>query len=356
MQSMSQPSSVKQGNKVGYPFSPLPNEWHPAWYDLSPLAQGLGALLFRTQHGNGSDPPGIDVPEDWAGYLCRALRFKGPFRRGATEALTSLYRAGFLVVRGGRARVLLLKEDVEAERAGRAQVVVLRPSNEGPTGVLPGSYDSPAVVLRRATVGNDSTPISQIRSDQIKEERETRAREATSSEDEREEHLNRDMSHIWDDPPSQPELPPTPYRIGHEFVIALGLNPAPLDRGNLEWIGEQPAPQREAALRQLQSDGWWRNPSNVASPIKHIVSCWTAYGAGRSPGGARGPAGVTGRPGGAGAPETGDGSRLLALEAELKANVAKQRELPRDSIERWELERAEADLISRVARLRARCS
>lgn len=299
---MAQPSAVKQGKRIDFQFSAVPRDRHPEWYRLPIFTRALGLELYVEQHTNDSDPPGIAVTDDWPVSLCRTLRIDGPQRPAVVRSLLLLHAKGLLVVRGGYARVLLRSCDVLANR-------------------LPTACPEHVEVLPPASPRNDSTPVVQIRreesrSGQIKSEESesARAREATPSP-EREVY--------------------SPWRLGHDFAETCQLHPSPLDKRNLEWIGERPAAERERVMR-----GVLRDLPNVKAygGLRHVVSHWTTFAAGQLPGRKQQGPGVA-------------KASPAALET-LKAQLAEADRAARGT--GWEAQKAAtlaAELLNRIRRL-----
>jgi hypothetical protein len=296
---MAQPSAAKQGTRLGFSFSPVPKDRHPEWYRLPIFTRALGLELYVEQHTNDSDPPGIAVTDDWPVSLCRTLRIDGPQRPAVVRSLLLLHAKGLLVVREGVARVLLRPCEVLAQR-------------------MPASCPDHVEVLPRANPWNDSVPITQIRREESRSEQ--------SRSEESETACAREAS---------PSPEPSPWRLGHDFAFACQLNPSPMDKRNLEWIGEQPAAERERVLR-----GVLRDLPNVKAygGIRHVVAHWSTFAAGQLPGRKQQGPGVA-------------KASASSIES-LKVQLAEANRTARG--EGWEAQKAAtvaADLLNRIRRL-----
>lgn len=293
---MAQPSAVNKRKRIDFYFAAVPRDRHPEWYRLPIFTRALGLELYVEQDSNESDPPGIAVTDDWPVSLCRTLRIDGPQRPAVVRSLLLLHAKGLLVVRDGFARVLLRSCEVLADR-------------------MPTACSGLVEVLPPTSSRNDSLPVSQIRREETRLESEiARAREAT--------------------PSPEPEVL-TPYRLGHDFTIACGLHPSPLDRRKLEYIGERPVAERERALRTVLRD---IEGVKAHGGIHQIVERWTTFAAGQIPGRKQQGPGVA-------------KVSASSLEA-LKVQLAEANRIARG--EGWEAQKAAvaaADLLNRIRRL-----
>lgn len=283
-----------QHRKLDYPFAAMPIERHPRWFEVSAYARFMGFELGAVARGNGSRPPRIAIGRDWREWLCRLLQLGGPDRRQAKRALDELYGAGLLVVGNGWVEIPLTPDEVA--NSGACQE---------PDGSLTEAYREPDGSLMQVTPQNDSTPTctDQIRGDQIRE-RETRAHARETPKFE----IPPWVDDAWEDPTPPAETPPAvsptppeppdhraqndqnmwaqdpqpdnPMRIGHDFLAVLGLWNPGVRPDLVRYIGEQPEPERRAALEVLQRDKDWvrRNAT-----VRHIVEHWRVYASGRTP-------------------------------------------------------------------------
>jgi len=243
------------------PFAKMPLEWHSKWDRVREFSRGIAHRLYALAISTGTHPPGLEIDDDehWCDAVCSRLAMHPADRNNASRSLRRLREAGLLVFQDGRLRVLATRDEVEEHRSPKlTPLTPVCPSSEPSlTTVWPSSDHH----LRSATPQNDSTHVSQIRVEEIREERETRARE------------------ISDTPPAE-----TPFAVGHRLMYEItGWQYGHGDRHDLETIGSAPEPERLAVLAYLTSPSeraYIRGNPGVVDP-KHVVRKWLKYSKGR---------------------------------------------------------------------------
>ncbi len=176
------------GKKLEYAFVAFPAELHPLWLGVSTHDMGLCLRLFILTKG---DPYPIHG-RDWMGWLCRQMTIHGPERRNVRAALARYHDLGLIKVESGVVTVGFRPDFVlgptSDQRPTDVRSTVDRQSIDSARTSLEHRSDVARVVKIEPSTGNHSSQnlqIDQIRSDQIREDEDARARATTAAESQR---------------------------------------------------------------------------------------------------------------------------------------------------------------------------